>query len=178
MKRLLALFFLINFFIACSSDSVPNGILEEDKMIEVLTDIHLADGYASVLYNDTTKTKAAALYFAVYKKYDTDSVQVRKSLEYYTKHPDRLQKMYEKINGNIQQLQAQVQAEDERRFRAQMQRMKDSVNLKDELKRDSMNKGFRIDTLPYWPFEKFVGRKNKSAGADSLLKPLPSLKKM
>ncbi|WP_374163906.1 DUF4296 domain-containing protein [Arcticibacter sp. MXS-1] len=158
MKHLPALFFLIIFFASCGANKAPEGVIPQEKMTDVLTDIHLADGYASVNYTDSGKAKVAALYQAVYKKYDTDSVQVRKSLEYYTKHPDVLQLIYKDITARIETLTRDAQKEDERRYKEQQARIRDSLFYHDK-RLDSLNHGFRIDTLPYWPFEKFVVKK-------------------
>ncbi len=187
MKRLLALFFLINFFSACSWDDVPDGIIKQDEMVKVLIDIHLADGYASVNYADSSRGAVDAMYRSIYKRYDTDSVQVRKSLQYYTRHPDKLQLMYEQVNDSLQKIDAVARELDEKRFKAEQQKLKDSLMMKEELKRDSINKGFRIDTLPYWPFNKLIVKKDTTskrnkpiAGPprDTLLRPARPLRKI
>ncbi len=150
MKRLLALFFLIIFFAACNSDGAPDGIINQDRMVKVLTDIHLADGYASVNYGDTSKQQIKAMYLAIYKKYNTDSLQVRKSLEFYSMHADRLKTIYEQVSAALLQLEKTQQQIDEQRMKIQDQRMRDSVRF-EELKRDTLNKGFIIDTTFTFP---------------------------
>lgn len=173
MKRLLALFFLIIFFAACNSAGVPDGIIRQDSMIKVLTDIHLIDGYASVNYADSGKLKIAAMYRAVYKKYGTDSVQVRKSLEFYTSHPDKLQAVYEKVNSNLQEMEKAEQQRQEQLQRVQDQRLRDSIRY-EELKRDTLNKGFIIDTGPNIPINKYyipvggVLKKEKAVKANTV----------
>ena len=168
MKRLLALFFLINFFIACNSDRVPDGIIERDQMVNVLMDIHLADGYSSVNYGDPNRQKIGVLYSAIYKKYGTDSVKVRKSLNYYTQHPDVLQSMYEQINSRLQVLEKESRLYQEQQSRRNDQRMRDSLWMRNSLNHNSINKGFKLDSVRVFPFYVpfYTGRISKKA--DSL----------
>lgn len=163
MKRLLALFFLMIFFSACSSDRVPSGIIGQDEMVSILTDIHLADGFSSVKYADSSGRQVAMVYQAVYKKYGTDSAQVRKSLDYYITHADKLQAMYVKINAALQEMQVTQQKLDELEFQKRQQRMIDSLHYL-ELRRDTLNRGFIIDTVPVYPLKKWIVRKNGAGG--------------
>lgn len=155
MKRLLALFFLIIFFASCSTDRVPDGIIKQDSMINVLTDIHLADGYASANYADSSRQKVAEMYQAIYKRYHTDSLHVKESVLYYARHPDKMQLMYEKVTANLDLLSKAAQRLDERLYRERQKRISDSLFYNDK-KRDSVNRGFKIDTFSYEPFRKFV----------------------
>lgn len=155
MKRLLALFFLMIFLGACDSDHVPSGIIGEKEMIKILADIHLADGYSSVNYADSTGGKTRALYLSVYKKCGTDSAEVRKSVNYYMSHPDKLQAMYEKINARLQELQTKEQQIEDLEFRKRDARFRDSVQYQEQL-RDTLSKGFIIGPMPDFSLQKYA----------------------
>lgn len=108
MGRLLVLFFLVVFLSSCGDDS-PKGVLPKETMVPLLTDLHLADAYAPLLYGDTVTAKSAAVYKALFKKYDTDSVTIRKSLSYYAERPEELTLMYQQVEKNLVQLEKQEQ---------------------------------------------------------------------
>ncbi|WP_160166630.1 DUF4296 domain-containing protein [Arcticibacter svalbardensis] len=151
------------FFIACDSGRTPKGIIAEKEMIDVLTDVHLVDGYASVMYADSSRNAIAALYMAIYKKHNTDSVGIRKSLEYYSRHPDELTVMYESVNTKLKalekretdlevakQLKEQAKFDKERK----LQDLKNKLKL-DSVRNDSLNKQYiKIDTFKVVPLKR------------------------
>ncbi len=105
MRNYIKLFFLVPVFLAaCSGSKVPPGIISQDDMAGVLTDVHIADGslYSLSQVPDSLYKYSAGRYMAVFKKNHTDSVQFRKSMQYYTMHPDRLEDIYAVVLKNIQ----------------------------------------------------------------------------
>lgn len=105
MKRLIPGFFVLIFIAACNSNQVPKGIIENGKMILVLTDIHLVDSYVSSAAYDTTTQPVANYYKVVYQKYKTDSVQVQKSLRYYSTDPELLDTMYHQVLRRLETME-------------------------------------------------------------------------
>lgn len=182
MKRLLLLFFGIIFFTSCNTGSVPKDILDKDEMINVLTDVHLADGYASVVYADSSRNEIAAMYQAIYKKYNTDSIGIRKSLEFYSKDPAELKIMYETINARLAKLdkeeqdlatQKQMQIQDSIIQERRKEELKEKLK-RDSLRNDSLNKQYiKIDTFNIVPLKRYVlpkMLKRDSVKIDSLKK--------
>lgn len=188
MKRLLLLFFIIIFLSACKSGDSPKGVLDKDEMIDVLTSVHLADGYATSLYTDSSRNKIAALYAAIYKKHNTDSVGIRRSLEYYSRNPGELKTMYETITKNLENLEKEQRAIDEKKqqeeqdkYNKEQQLLARQLKLKsDSLRNDSLNKQYiKIDTfkvipIKKWTFQEMLQRekmkKQDSFKRDSLMK--------
>ena len=98
MHKYIILFFLVlTFLCSCSSgDTPPDGILNKEEMINVLTDIHLVDG-GMVMYIQTPDTLykyGTVRYADVFKKDHTDTAQFRKSFKYYTLKPSMFSDMY------------------------------------------------------------------------------------
>jgi hypothetical protein len=145
MRRLLVLFFLVIFSAACRLGSEPKGVIPEEKMIGVLTDMHLVDGFTS---GSVDTLKIVGLYKTVYKNHEIDSLTFRKSLEYYSKDPAKLQRMYAKVTGNLEKLQKAEQKKAEKKLKEQQKREKKTADsLKrvekvrlDSIKRDSIKK--------------------------------------
>lgn len=108
MKRLLAFFLTSIFLVSCTSENRPEGIVERNKMVDVLTDVHLVNGYSSTVMDLDTVKKVTATYLnMVYKKHGIDSVQFKKSLQYYSRNPQMLSEMYDQV---IKKLETQEKA--------------------------------------------------------------------
>jgi len=100
------LFFFSALFLlsACKWDNTPDGVIKPDKMINVLTAVHLVDGAVAGIdpQADSLYKFGRGAYLAVFKRFHTDSVQFRKSLKYYTQHPDQMEIMYAQVTKNLQ----------------------------------------------------------------------------
>lgn len=70
---------------ACNRQEIPEGILSEDKIVEVLIDIHLAEGLVSSFPIHYDSSRVLYPYFEneVFLKHDIADSVFRKSLEYY-----------------------------------------------------------------------------------------------
>ena len=82
--------------LACSSDRPPKGILSEDKIVEVLIDIHMAEGMANSLSipYDSSKKVYPLLEKEVFLKHQvSDSVYMR-SFEYYLRDSKTMERIY------------------------------------------------------------------------------------
>ncbi|WP_262887372.1 DUF4296 domain-containing protein [Mucilaginibacter agri] len=100
MRIYINLFFLgLLFLTACKSNDVPAGIIPQKKMTGLLTEVHLVDGslYQVSQNPDSLYRHGMARYLAVFKQYGVDSTQFRKSVEYYTANPEKMQVMYDQI---------------------------------------------------------------------------------
>jgi hypothetical protein len=102
MQKYISLFFSVLLYLtACQSSSVPDGVIKEQEMISLLTDIHITDGsiYTVPQMPDSLYKYGSAKYVAVFKKHHTTDAIFKKSLKYYTTQPEQLQDMYNKIDG-------------------------------------------------------------------------------
>ncbi|HEX8376942.1 MAG TPA: DUF4296 domain-containing protein [Pedobacter sp.] len=104
MRRLLLLFFLFVFISSCS-EGVPKGIIPQEAMINVLTDLHLAGGFAYAKTTDSTKFDIDIVYKSIYKKHKTDSATVKKSVAYYSRNPEKFDLIYKQVELNLNKLQ-------------------------------------------------------------------------
>ena len=103
MNRIFAIAFICITFYACKP-GVPDNVIQPDKMEKVLFDMHVVEGYLGTMPNpDTAKIVASSYYKGVYKKFDIDSATYTTSLDYYYKHPDVLNKLYENLAKQFEQ---------------------------------------------------------------------------
>ena len=140
MRRLLVLFFLFIFSVGCKTGSTPEGIIPEDKMVNVLTDMHLADGYTSSIIDTTL---VITTYKSLYKTYDIDSASFKKSLEFYAKDPIRLKAMYAQVAEKLGKLEKFEQKKEQIKIKKQQQRDKfvqDSIAKREKFKKDSLKR--------------------------------------
>jgi hypothetical protein len=72
-------------------------------MTELLTEVHIVDGsmYNVIQLPDSLYKYGYNKYNALFKKYNTDSVGFKRSMKYYSSHPELLQKIYDQVTINL-----------------------------------------------------------------------------
>ncbi len=105
MRRLLLLFFLYVSISSCFK-GVPNGVIPQEAMINVLTDLHLAGGFYYSKKIDSTDYDVDIVYKSIYKKHNTDSLTVKKSVRYYSRNPEKFDLIYKQVESNLNELQS------------------------------------------------------------------------
>lgn len=89
-------------FTACRQNKVPNNVIANDKMVNVLVDMHIADAVLSRVSNqDTMLMMASSKYYIIFKKYNIDSAMFSRSLKHYNYQPDELAKIYARVIDSI-----------------------------------------------------------------------------
>ncbi|HUH32435.1 MAG TPA: DUF4296 domain-containing protein [Daejeonella sp.] len=145
MKRLILGFFILIFVSACKQSQVPEGIIETRKMILVLTDVHLIDSYVSSAAFDSTTQPSANYYKVMYNKYKIDSVQLQKSLRYYSRETELLDTMYYQVLKRLETLELMENRETQQKVKAaealEIQKKNAEIKLKPQ-----PNWFFRYDT--------------------------------
>jgi hypothetical protein len=84
---------------------VPSGVIPKKEMIALLTDVHLIESYTSTIGQDSAKQVSANLYESVFKKFSTDSIQFKKSIDYYSKYPEDFHEMYLQVQQNMNDME-------------------------------------------------------------------------
>jgi hypothetical protein len=103
MKRIFTLFCLSLVFLACNQSSLPKGIMDEEKMVQVLMDVHIADSYLNQVYQrDTLLMQAHARYNYIFKKHQIDSATLTKNIRYYSLRPKVLAQIYQTVQDSLQ----------------------------------------------------------------------------
>ncbi|GAB2978757.1 hypothetical protein GCM10027049_12900 [Mucilaginibacter puniceus] len=85
--------------------NVPDGIIEPDEMTNLMVDVHLVDGsiqYIDFQEPDSLYKYGIKRYDNVFKQHHTDSLQFKKSLEYYSLHTKQLEEMYAEVTQILQ----------------------------------------------------------------------------
>ena len=91
--------------LACSEEEKrPGDLISEDKMAQILADIHLAEAQVTNLQLrslDSSVTVYEELQQKIWKKYQVDTLLYRKSYSFYTSHPAYLAEIYEQVEKNL-----------------------------------------------------------------------------
>ena len=106
MHKYIALFFSVSLLLsACKAGNPKVEVIKHNKMVNLLTELHLLDGsmYNTLSVNpDTLYKYGTARYLLLFKKYHVDTVQFRRSLKYYTTQPVEFEVMYDQVLANLQ----------------------------------------------------------------------------
>ena len=110
MRRKFTFFlFLLICFIGCNKSPVekPNNLIEEDKMVAILTDLSLFESIRNQNGVSTLSEYNPNDY--IYKKYKIDSLQFLKSNKYYASDVTNYRKMYKKVLEKLDQYQKEIE---------------------------------------------------------------------
>lgn len=93
-------------------EGIPAGILDKDKMIAVLVDIHLAEAS-----NENRSLSAIQLNEIVARKYDTVMMKhnityagFKTSFEYYLQHPGQFDEIYQEVVNRLSAMEGKSRA--------------------------------------------------------------------
>ncbi len=100
-NRFIPLLLLLS--LACTSNSTPQGVLEEDLMVSILAEIQLAEGKVSSLpiSYDSSQVLYNLLERDIFSKHGvTDSVFIT-SMEYYLEDAEKMDRMYARVIDSL-----------------------------------------------------------------------------
>jgi len=106
MKKIFYLL-LVVFVAACANEYMPQepeNLIPEDKFIEMIVDIHIADAVLSneqmhdVNLADTTKS----YYNFVFNKHQVSRYDFNENMKYYTAQTARFEKMYASVIDKLE----------------------------------------------------------------------------
>jgi hypothetical protein len=112
MRFSLLAFSLLLLVSACSKNSsdLPEGILTDSVMTELIVDFSLVDAAYSVSLTSLTlpRFKKELFYEEIVKKHGTTRKQFVESLDYYAQHSKQLQQIYENALKEMSRRQAEA----------------------------------------------------------------------
>jgi len=152
MQRFLGIILFFILLVGCKSDR-PSHVLKEKDMTDFLLNLHLAEAYLNSWSSDSSQRISGDLIAGVYQHHDTDSAQVRQSLEFYASRPQALDKIYQEVETRLKAMETNVRELEEKKYREIF--VKDSISralVADSLLRiqtDSINY-HQIKHLLYW----------------------------
>ena len=172
MQRLLLIILTSIFLITSCQKTTPEGILPENTMVEMMTEVHLVDGYLSTLSIDSSRKVINSLYGHIFDKYQIDSVGFQRNVDYYLGNPTLSKKLYSTITQTISNKDIEFRRADstiQAQLNDSIQRVQYYTKLAEESRTLILN--VKKDTLPL-SFEKyhhnFISRVGIHVHADSV----------
>ncbi len=155
MQRLLLIILTSFFLITSCRKSAPEGILAEDTMVEMMTEVHLVDGYLSTLSIDSSRKVINSLYGHIFHKYQLDSAGFQRNVDFYLGNPTLAKKLYATINQSMTKMDADFRRADstiQAKRNDSIQRVQYLTKHAEESR--ALILGLDLDTLPL-SFEKY-----------------------
>lgn len=112
MNKILLLFSVV-FLIGCSSiedrATIPDSVLSQEKMAEVLVDVHLLEASLNVsaLSRDQQIMNSIHPDSDVLKKHNVTKEQYQESFTFYSQNPLLLGEIYQFVLNNLSKMQAE-----------------------------------------------------------------------
>lgn len=105
-----ALFIISSLLFSCSDNKdviIPDNVLSEEKMIEVLTYCYLSEGASGINVKNVETPKFDSAYaFNPLKDKGINKAKFDSSLIFYAKNPIQLKLIYDKVLERLSEIQA------------------------------------------------------------------------
>ena len=118
MRHLIIFLFFLIFASSCYHENIPvvtkpETLLPEEEMINILTDIYIAEG--TIAYQKTQKNLPDDVEFKYYEqifeKYGISHRVLKESMNYYNSNPKNMELLLEKVLANLSKLQPDIEKE-------------------------------------------------------------------
>jgi len=98
VKNYLILFIAFIIF-SCGKEKTPEGLLSEDKMVNMLIDIHMVEGFVSSfpIHYDSSAKLYPMLEKRVFDQHQVADSVFKESLEYYLKDVRAMNRIYDRV---------------------------------------------------------------------------------
>ena len=105
MKKIIYTLFISVLF-SCNAESNDSPEINRTEMINILTDLHITEAYVSQLKLNTSNTFDTLSYYKqlVFNKHQITETSFNRALKYYTKHPNRLENIYESVKNKFKEM--------------------------------------------------------------------------
>ncbi|MDG1276795.1 MAG: DUF4296 domain-containing protein [Algoriphagus sp.] len=115
MNRFLLLSFFFLCLLGCDPEKLPEGILPEEKMVEVLIDIQLTEGIAGAMpiSYDSSQVLYRLLEREVFLKHEVQDSVFTQSMVYYLQYPYKMDAIYARVVDSLSLKQASENVVDE-----------------------------------------------------------------
>lgn len=102
MQRLILIISLLFFLFSSCKKNKPEGILSEKDFEELMTEVHILDGYIGTIPIDSARKVIDPLYSQLLEKYKLDTLSFDKNVDYYMGNPNLTVETYDKIVKNLE----------------------------------------------------------------------------
>jgi hypothetical protein len=116
-------------FFSCSKPPVekPDNLLREDKMIDMLVDIHLAEAtFNNRRHRDTLVEKSSSVnfYYSILEKHQVPDSVFEKSFVFYSSQPRKFERMYRQAMNKLNEMEQEYSGRNTEPQELELQRNK------------------------------------------------------
>ena len=134
LKKIILLLSLTATFVACQNiekSEKPENLIPEDKMVDIITEISLLQSARNFSKRIFESTGIQGQEY-IFKKYNIDSLQFKRSNDYYADNYEIYQRIYDSVKQGFERLKVKLDT-----LQLQEKRIKDSIATarKDSLKK-------------------------------------------
>lgn len=90
---------------SCGKKSgVPSNIIQPDKMVTILTDVYLLEGYFSTqthFHFDTLQPEMVGCFDSLFAKYEVTKSDFDTSVSWYSQHPDLFSTIHDSVLAHL-----------------------------------------------------------------------------
>lgn len=150
LKKIILLLCVVATFVACQNiekSEKPENLIPEDKMVDIITEISLLQSARNFSKRIFESTGIQGQEY-IFKKYNIDSLQFKRSNDYYADNYEIYQRIYDSVKQGFERLKVKLDT-----LQLQEKRIKDSIAAarKDSLKKagDTIEPDFEelLDTI-------------------------------
>ncbi len=100
---------LVLILLSCFSkkEKIPANIIKKEKMIQLIADIEITQGFIKLKNSSKDSIDIKALYLSNFNHYQVTQNQFNKSLKYYSANPKQLEEIYKKVIVLLSKKQAE-----------------------------------------------------------------------
>ncbi|QQL51272.1 DUF4296 domain-containing protein [Mucilaginibacter ginkgonis] len=139
---------------ACKNRSTPEGIIPRDRMVDLLVQVHIVDGYmiSKSQQPDTLYKYGMAKYMHLFQNFHTDTAQFKRSTVYYANQPELFDQMYDEVTkqlaakvDSLSKVRAQIAKQDSAKNAQRTKHLADSAAKAQQSKVPLLKKGEMIN---------------------------------
>ena len=102
MHRLILVLIPLFFITIACKKQAPEGILPKEEFVELMSEVHILDGYLTNINADSAKKVIDPLYAEVFGKFGLDSVSFSRNVNYYYGDPRLTLETYDQLIKNLE----------------------------------------------------------------------------
>lgn len=92
------------------TEPLPEWIIPEEKMVDVLTDVHIVEGARIGIKVIGDSLPVRLHYEKIWQKHDINQELYDSSFRFYSRNAERMDKMYEQVLTRLTKISTQVEA--------------------------------------------------------------------
>lgn len=116
IKKTFLLFLVLPFLVSCYHENktevkIPDHYLEREEMVEILTDIQIAEGIITnnrVHRKKIKKEYKDSIYQRLFDHYNITAETLKENIAFYNVDPSVMEEIYEDVLANLSKVQSEI----------------------------------------------------------------------